>query len=566
MPSLLQQLRELSKEAFEEFVHQYLNSRYPRADIKRVEGSGGDEGIDSFSGMLSSGPAIWQSKHFPDRIRQTQQRQILRSIRSSSEHSPSLWTLCVPINLRTAEHRWFEENVVSVYGGPNLIKLLQASDFLQELNENRPLRDAFFPANALSNMMDVRRAVTLADGRTEEQNHSAMIEYAQQYLEGSMALEPRLRGVVSVGGTQQMRQPSQQHGLVMSVSQGERTTNFFARDIQALNLDPIRFSMSMPVERLSQLNEAIDLGKRFTLPAGEIIKIQSSSPLLESLLNPSQIDQMQMEMIPTLPPEIRSRTFPVRLVAGPNCSQVTIPYVPFNIVRSGRREMELSSSGEVPLNIRLTLNLDIDKGAHFSIRPEFLNADACRAKEAIDFLEELERSSLFRLEMIDTNTTMLEAPPQGIKAALNLPQGFKAVVSDIAFISKTFHVPLQLPADISEDDMETIVQLRRIGSGEDFFGANLSLSFTKQGEFEGTALDTFGRSPFMIKLENQKGEKEFKLFGKTIRAGGLTLTVDKSTMVDYEETRNAYEQAAEGQAIDILVHCEGPCRFIREAV
>jgi hypothetical protein len=65
MAGLEQQLRELSKERFESFVHQYLVANYPNAGIQRVDGIGGDTGIDSFSGTLASGPTIWQSKQIP---------------------------------------------------------------------------------------------------------------------------------------------------------------------------------------------------------------------------------------------------------------------------------------------------------------------------------------------------------------------------------------------------------------------------------------------------------------------------------------------------------------------
>lgn len=93
MGDLEQQLRGLSKENFESFVHQFLVARYPGAEIKRVDGAGGDAGIDSFQGNLDSGPAIWQSKHFPDRIRKSQQKQILKSVKAAVKSSPSLWTL-----------------------------------------------------------------------------------------------------------------------------------------------------------------------------------------------------------------------------------------------------------------------------------------------------------------------------------------------------------------------------------------------------------------------------------------------------------------------------------------
>ncbi|HTW30518.1 MAG TPA: hypothetical protein VMD76_02505, partial [Candidatus Sulfotelmatobacter sp.] len=126
MSDLEQQLRDLSEEKFESLIHQLLDAKYPGAGITRVNGSGGDKGIDSFRGMLSIGAAIWQDKHFRDRIRDPQKKQILESIQSAfKERPPALWTLSVPINLRTEEHEWFQSEIVAKYGGPEKIKLMQ---------------------------------------------------------------------------------------------------------------------------------------------------------------------------------------------------------------------------------------------------------------------------------------------------------------------------------------------------------------------------------------------------------------------------------------------------------
>ncbi|HWZ50785.1 MAG TPA: hypothetical protein VNW54_04910 [Granulicella sp.] len=99
MSDLELQQRELSKDQFESFIHQLLMAKYPGAEIKRVDGAGGDEGIDSFLGLLRVGAAIWQSKHFSGRIKIAQKKQILKSIKAAfTNRNPALWTLCLPIN------------------------------------------------------------------------------------------------------------------------------------------------------------------------------------------------------------------------------------------------------------------------------------------------------------------------------------------------------------------------------------------------------------------------------------------------------------------------------------
>lgn len=227
MGELEQELRRFSKEKFESFVFQYLVAKYPGAGIKGVDGAGGDSGVDNFKGELACGPAIWQSKHFPNRIKGPQQKQIIKSIKSAQKLSPALWTLCVPIDLRTPEHKWFQEKVVSKFGGLDHVKLIQASDFLTELQHNRELRDAFFPDNALSNLVKLRRLATLTEQHTENQTAALAVEHANQYLSERTNIEPRLQAVVSIGGSPEMRRAPASPGLVMSITEGEKSTHFF---------------------------------------------------------------------------------------------------------------------------------------------------------------------------------------------------------------------------------------------------------------------------------------------------------------------------------------------------
>lgn len=55
MNSLYQRLKELSKDDFEALIDQLLQAKYPGAGITLVDGTGGDEGIDNFQGILPMG-------------------------------------------------------------------------------------------------------------------------------------------------------------------------------------------------------------------------------------------------------------------------------------------------------------------------------------------------------------------------------------------------------------------------------------------------------------------------------------------------------------------------------
>jgi hypothetical protein len=232
MSDLGQQLRELGRDQFESLVHQILMAKYPNAGIKKVDGAGGDEGIDSFEGTLDSRPAIWQSKHFINGIKKAQRSQILKSIKAAfAKRKPSRWTLCVPINLQTNEHAWFQSNIVQPYGRKCQIRLLQGSDILSDLYPNRTLRDAFFPENSISNVMKVREMAMKTELMSPVERKMVATEYAQQFLEAKENLDPRLKGVFSVGHSSSYWDACQENGALVSVSEGETVTTFFPRNV-----------------------------------------------------------------------------------------------------------------------------------------------------------------------------------------------------------------------------------------------------------------------------------------------------------------------------------------------
>lgn len=76
MDALLQRLKELDRDKFEGLIFHLLRERYPGSDIHRVDGAGGDEGVDTFLGDLAGGSTVWQAKSFSNGVRAAQCKNI----------------------------------------------------------------------------------------------------------------------------------------------------------------------------------------------------------------------------------------------------------------------------------------------------------------------------------------------------------------------------------------------------------------------------------------------------------------------------------------------------------
>lgn len=315
MADLERHLRELSSEKFESLAHQFLVAEFPGAGIKRVEGAGGDGGLDSFAGLLASGPAIWQCKHFPTRIGKDQKRQVVHSIqRAFRQVTPPFGLSASPSTCAPPSRDGSKRKSSNSMVARMRIKLLQSSDFLAELLHNRALRDAFFPENAISEIRSIREAIAAGDNRTPRAVEKLLIEFAQQYLEGQMDLEPRLDAIVEIGGGPNRRPPTNRPGLVFSVSDAQRTLNLFAKDPSTYNLDPIEITTTIAPENSAELREAIDSGQPFLVPAGGIVGLTSSSPLINSFIANTDLSKAALELRPQPPASISSRILPLRFV------------------------------------------------------------------------------------------------------------------------------------------------------------------------------------------------------------------------------------------------------------
>jgi hypothetical protein len=561
MITLQQRLRELSKEKFESLVHQMLLQKFPGAGIKRCDGTGGDEGIDSFSGDLSDGPAIWQCKHFPNRIRQPQKEQILESARTAfAFRAPQRWILCVPIDLRTKEHQWFETEVANKYKRRAKIELMTASEILHELVYNRPLRDMFFPDHAVSNALTIRQIALGTENASLDQKEKFAVEAAQQFLEGNLDLDPRLEPFVSVG---LMRQPNYTRGFagsVFSVNKGNMAVHYVPRNPTAYNLDPIQLQMTLSQEDSKNLNRAINTGLPFKLSAGAILKLDSESALLRHFFPSADLSQLQLEMRPGIPAKIAAKEFPMRFLTGPPKDPKELPYLPFKISQIGRKEITLTSCSRLPIEISIRLSAPPKQGAKITIRPLLPGANAIELVKIFEFLDTLAETGNLEVFSLDPPGSLFSELGK-FSNRLKISAGLKAI-SEAALISKFFRVPLLIPDRITGQDLEAIQTLKRIATGEPLSQMNVSANLIKDSALLENVTKFLGGAPTAVRMENPTGWQNVRIFGQTIDTGSISVVADEVVVLDGKETLKRYLDASEGAAVDWKGTIRGVCRFV----
>jgi hypothetical protein len=349
---------------------------------------------------------------------------------------------------------------------------MQASHIVQDLLYYKTIRDAYFP-DAVSDVSRLRQIATNTENLKPEDRARLATEYGQQFLSILRSIDGRFDYEVSVGGE---RYPVAQKepGLVLAFNKGELLTKVFARDLNALRLDPIQIKLTLEKSGREKQRTAIDTGRPQTLTAEEILAFESGSPLFNFVASGGR--PAQLTITPVVPSP--DKLIPLRIVFGKGDDAKEIRYLAFRREYVGRREITIRSDSQLPLDVFMVLRFAGESS--FNIAPKLEGANVCELRTVIECFEALKRSPFIEIASVEFGTPLLagEVP---YPDRLELEEGLVQVIKDAAMVSERFKVPIRMPSNISDSDLEALVQLRRIATGEPFEADTISGVMVKDG-------------------------------------------------------------------------------------
>ncbi|MFJ3299279.1 tetratricopeptide repeat protein [Streptomyces bacillaris] len=101
--------------AFEDGVAALLGMVYP--GLRRVNGEGGDRGVDAVLELPDGDRHVFQIKSFTERLNAGRRRKIQSSLDRAAQRGPTRWTLVLPLDLTPGEWDWFDR-LREVYSFP----------------------------------------------------------------------------------------------------------------------------------------------------------------------------------------------------------------------------------------------------------------------------------------------------------------------------------------------------------------------------------------------------------------------------------------------------------------
>ncbi len=558
MDSLYQRLKEMDPDTFQRFCFQLLEERHPGQGLRHIEGASGDQGLDVFAGELSGKPVIWQCKSFPNGVGKSQKEQIRKSLRTALKHfSPSYWILCLSVDLDTKASRWFEKLKKSYESKVRIGEML-ASNIVNELLHRRTLRNHFFP-NASLDVIELKRLAARTGDMSAEELGRVTDTNLEDIIERWKERDARFSyQIVFDGdlGPPASRQGPLQPGLVMSVREGGKTINVFARDVVSLRANPPQFHTTFKGTGVQKYHTFLRTGVAQEFEADELESFGTDLTFMSAAVEITKPYKLIVSPSPALTD--RRRSVRVEFVGKSGAEIVRYEMMEFRPVRAGTEEWEFSLSGNnVPFKVSVVVSVP-GRSAAVTFHLDATQRDPKLIKKFLDALNLLRPSGKIYVLDLETEKPLLDSisslPDETPQQA-----GRRALINDVVAISDRFKADLKMPDKLTEEDLKTISLLKEyMGSGTIELN-DISFVLIKSKENRDLVPQRFAFGKIFVRFTNIRHEPLPILLGVPVDTGPVTIETE-AEINDLSTTLRTFEETAIGSGVRISVRPLAPVR------
>jgi hypothetical protein len=343
MTEIYQRIRELSPQKFEALCYDLLQARFKGVEIRKVEGSSGDEGVDFFLGRLDAGPTVWQCKRYTGPLRASQRSQIKHSLKTAIKKvRPRFWVLCVSIDLDMAAQRWFQqlaEQTVECDLG-----LLQASELAYHLHTFREIRNSYFP-RIVEDALRLHELVTKTGPLTLDELSEQTSAFANQIIDRYRRLDGRFRYEVSFGKREAVK--TTRMDTFMTIRTSEATIDAVVDDVEVFRKHPPYIEVSFTKSGFEKVASLDRLGMKQQFGPEDITGWSTD---LGFFPNTDEFVGSNAKLV--VEPDLASfQPVPVRLTFKLGGEQEIFQYVELHATQLGREYFRFESGPDAPIRV-----------------------------------------------------------------------------------------------------------------------------------------------------------------------------------------------------------------------
>jgi hypothetical protein len=438
------------------------------------------------------------------------------------------------------------------------IELLDNVEIVHELAHRRSLRNSAFPG-AIFDLTELKRIVSGSGDKTMQELEKVTDANLEDMIERWKERDARFNyQIVFDGDLGPPRKGPLQSGLIMSIRQGDKTINVFARD-QSLETNPPQFSSVFQGSGIPKIEAFIKTGVAQEFETDEIGPITSDWPLMSDVSNVANISKMILEPSPQL--TSRKRSVRVDFVRENGTETVRYELMELRPVRVGKEEFEISlSSKSVPFEFSVVMSNPPKGDAAFTVKNDWVQRDPKAVKKSLDAFNLLRPSGDIKIFDLETERYLMDAR---LSFPTETPQQVvqRSFIDDVVAIADRFGVALKLPDPdkVSKDDYEMIYVLKQYMQNGRLELDNISVVVVKSEENRELLPQLFAGGKGVFRFANVSPHSPLKLFGTDVNTGPVT--VDGELEVnDLIATLQSFQEAEIGAGVKMSFKPLAPMR------
>jgi hypothetical protein len=544
----------MDKASFEDLCFQVLSARLSGKELKKVDGAGGDGGVDLFLGELSGRPEVWQIKHFPNGIKRPQRRQVEKSLqRVLDKFNPRSWTLCVPVDLNVAAMNWFE-TLTKKHDVHMRIGLMQGSDIFRDLVYRPRIVETFFPGATLQEE-NIRALIAKEDGLTSDQLAARSHDVVSRWKQSIEEKDPRFTVRVTYPHETTFPDPRQvarelmrEEGLIASLVDDKKRLDVFVRDRAALLQSPLTGHFTLRGTATEKLENAFLTGEPTEFSSDEIVEFRSP---LEHL----GLGDVHPDWLVVYPrPNLVGKRIHLRMAFRIADEVSAFEHIEFDTIRVGSMEVEFATVSQC-LAFKLSFVIRPPDAGSFAFSLNWKGKDCRAVAKAYGLAVLLSRGCELEAFELDSGQRFFRTVISPVREIdLGRSAKFKDFFERIVCVSEAFGVQLPVEVPTAEDltNLDILYHLARYGKADILCTEGTArFRLEKDGEL---AKNIQGlpdiQVPLNFLLVCPGTAVTLPLFGQQISSGPGSVFCRKAIISDLKEFKQSHTSAGQGQSVD----------------
>jgi len=477
-------------------------------DAIHIEANPGDGGIDSFEGsLLEEVNHIWQYKHFPDGIGESQKSQIRESLKTAiKNYHPKEWTLLIPCDLDQSAQKWFEKQRVEFAKQCTEVNCMGATELSNLIRRHKTIRQDYFPTTD----NQVKILTSMLGGR------DAVFE------------NPKSKALDLMSASAEYINDDPDWDYRFSWQDDVQTVEAVLANPNAKDKTAAQFELTLPNNATGKKvrQDWIDMQKKGTPFSvdGKHVRIKKS--VFDGLVGEG-FTLTKMQMIPAIP----DRRLPMRLTFTSGAgNSATLRLVDLRLKRQGSDEALFTNEDQNSVLI-VSLTMNSAGGAiHFKTR-DYVGRTPTEAALCEDVLAVIAEGDV-RLEMehIESGLHLGAAVLNDLKGGLSADRELHPFFKSLATIERSLDPTLRVPESYHDRDVPAAERLAKILTDGELTAQGSTNLTLNVGDADGARKSLAQNEPVEFPLD--ESTEEVKLLGKTYVFDTTTSIMAPLVLVD----------------------------------